>query len=71
MTNDTRTQAEPRDEITFGWSVEDVQQIRADLSDKQARKVLQRCEDRYDADIGMNWDILSLHADNLFPSPPN
>jgi len=58
---------ETRDEITFSWCIEDVQHVRPDLTDQQARKVLDRCERRHDASIGMNWDVISVHAADMFP----
>jgi hypothetical protein len=68
MTNKQHTQPEASDQTFLGWSIEDVQQIRPDLTDQQARDVLSHCERRFDASIGINWDILELHADELFPS---
>ena len=39
----------------------------SDLTDDQAREVLQQASDRHDAGIGITWDVLEIHADNLFP----
>jgi hypothetical protein len=61
------TKATLPDEITIGWSIEDAKQVRPDLTDQQAREVLQRCERRFDANIGINWDVIGDHADALFP----
>jgi hypothetical protein len=45
-----------------GFSVNDVQSIRPDLSDEQAKEVLQMADDRFDASVGVNWDVLRAHA---------
>jgi hypothetical protein len=49
------------------WHIEDVQSERSDLTDEQCMEVLLECERRHDAGIGINWDVLCYHADNLFP----
>jgi len=38
-----------------------------DLTDPQCIEVLKRCEDRHDAEIGINWEVIRIHADDLFP----
>jgi len=55
------------DEIAIPWHIEDVQDIRPDLNDKQARDVLWHCRDSHDALIGINWDVLHYWADDLYP----
>ncbi len=49
------------------WHVTDVAEVRPDLTPEQCMKVLKLCERVHDAEIGINWDVLSYHADNLFP----
>jgi hypothetical protein len=49
------------------WHVDDVKGLRPDLTDKQCRKVLQHAGRKLDAEIGINWDVLRCHADELFP----
>ena len=56
-----------RDRIAIVWNIDDVQELRPDLTDEQAREVLQQAQDRHDAGIGINWDVLEIHADELFP----
>ena len=51
------------------WHFDDVQEIRPDLTDAQCRKVLKRCKEKMDATIGIDWDILELYANDLFPPP--
>ena len=55
------------DEITISWHISDVQEVRPDLSDDEARQVLQRAKDQHDANIGVNWYVLQIVADILFP----
>jgi hypothetical protein len=59
-----------RGEIALGWSVEDVQQVRPDLSDEQAWQVLQRVERKHDATLGVTWDTLEWAAEDLFGAAP-
>lgn len=49
------------------WHIEDVQQVRPDLTDQQAWSVLRACMDDRDANIGINWDVVGIHAAVLFP----
>ena len=57
-------------QIGFFWSVEDVQEVRSDLTAEQAWEVLEYVERRHDATIGVNWDTLEIVAENLFGSAP-
>jgi hypothetical protein len=67
MTKRTRSQTLTEDQIAIIWYVEDVQQERPDLTDEQAREVLRQCKRHHDACIGINWDVIRIHADILFP----
>jgi hypothetical protein len=49
------------------WHVEDVQSVRPGLTDEQCREVLRQCGRHHDAEIGINWIVLSTVADDLFP----
>lgn len=53
--------------IAVEWCVEDVQSIRPDLTDEQAGAVLQAADRCHNAEVGINWDVLRFHADDLFP----
>ena len=55
------------DEIAIVWSVADVLDIRPDLTHDQAYEVLQLAKDKHDANIGINWDVLSIHAEWEYP----
>lgn len=59
-----------RRQIADIWSSEDVQEIRPGLTDEQAWQVLQETERYHDATIGINWDVLSCHANMLFGNAP-
>jgi hypothetical protein len=60
----------PADTIEISWHIEDVKEVRPDLTDAQAREVLEQAKRRHAADIGINWDVLAIHADDLFPREP-
>ena len=51
------------------WHIDDVKEVRPDLTDDQCKDVLQECRRRHDAGIGITWDVLRYHADDLFPAP--
>ncbi len=62
-----------RRQIAAIWSVEDVQEVRPDLSDDQAWEVLQHARQKHDAGIGITWSVLECHAEMLHgyaPEPP-
>lgn len=54
-------------QIAHVWSIEDVQTLRPELSDDQAWEILQSVDSRKDATVGINWDVLQHHADEIFP----
>lgn len=47
------------------WSIEDVKEVAPDLSDDECRDVLERVESNHDAEIGINWDVLRFHAEQV------
>ena len=55
------------DQIAVSWHIDDVREVRPDLTDDQCREVLAQAKHRHDAEIGINWDVLDAHADYLFP----
>jgi hypothetical protein len=55
------------DTIEISWHIDDVKEVRPALTKAQARKVLEQAKRRHDATIGINWDVLACHADDLFP----
>lgn len=46
------------------WHVSDVQEIRQDLTDEQARDVLRFMEHYHDANIGINWEFINACIDD-------
>jgi hypothetical protein len=52
--------------IILTWHIDDVREIRPDLNDAQCREVLRRCERDYDAEIGINWEVLQARAEECF-----
>jgi hypothetical protein len=59
-----------RREIAVVWAIEDVQQVRGDLSDEQSFEVLKAARRYHDATIGINWEVLECHAQILFGDAP-
>ena len=57
----------PADSISITWHIDDVAELRPDLTPDQCREVLAQTLRRHDADLGISWDILKIHADDLFP----
>jgi hypothetical protein len=55
-----------RDTITIKWHITDVQEVRPDLTDDQAREVLWHAKRYHDANEGINWAVLEAHADFIF-----
>lgn len=57
----------PDNQIQLIWGTDDVRGIRPNLTEEQAKEVLDYAERRHNANEGINWDILGIHADSLFP----
>lgn len=55
-------------EISIVWSIEDVLDVRPLLSKEQASVILQHLKKNHDANIGINWDVIEIVSDDLFPS---
>lgn len=55
-----------RGQIALIWSLDDVLNVRPSLTHKQAWEVLEHARQEHDAECGITWDILGIHADNLF-----
>jgi hypothetical protein len=56
-----------RRQIAHVWSVEDVLEVRPDLNEDEAWKVLQLVDRNLDATIGITWETLIDAASILFP----
>jgi len=59
-----------RKQIALIWSVEDVQELRPDLTDDQAWEVLLEVQRHHDAELGVNWLTLEWAAKDLFGDAP-
>jgi hypothetical protein len=55
------------DSIVVSWHIDDVAEVRPDLTKRQCREVLQQALTCHDAGIGITWEVLGIHADMLFP----
>ncbi|MEZ6143809.1 MAG: hypothetical protein R3B84_24855 [Zavarzinella sp.] len=53
-------------QIAIVWQIEDVREVRPDLSNDQCWQVLQACKRYHDASVGINWDVIRSTADHLF-----
>ncbi len=56
--------------IAVVWCIEDVQDVRPDLTDEQAWQVLRQVKRNHDADIGVNRYTLEWNAEDLFGDAP-
>jgi hypothetical protein len=57
------------EKIGIFWHIKDVQDIRPDLTNEQASEVLKSLKMNHDAAQGINWDIIEITANDLFPEP--
>jgi hypothetical protein len=57
-------------QIAAIWSIEDVQQVRPDLTIRQAWEVLQQVERIHDPNRGISWQTLEIVAHDLFGAAP-
>lgn len=53
--------------IVDEWHVDDVFNQRPDLTEYQAIEVLAFITKKFDANIGINWDVIDSAADYLYP----
>jgi len=56
-----------KDSIAIIWHIDDVLEVRPDITRDQARQVLGVVEHLHNANIDINWDVLEATADTLFP----
>jgi hypothetical protein len=57
----------PHGYVAILWHVDDIWEIRPDLTRTQCMEVLKRATDGHDATMGINWDTLEFVASDLFP----
>ena len=71
-----KSQADRHDRIERSWHIEDVRSLEEQseaygsekfepLTDEECREVLKRVDDGHDATIGINWDVLQYHLDEV------
>ena len=53
--------------ISITWSIYDVLEQCPHLTDEQAMNVLIRLEEDHDANVGINWTVIQVTADNMYP----
>jgi hypothetical protein len=53
------------DWLIESWHISDVQDVREDLTDDEARRVLKELKIGYDANIGINWEVIEIAIDNI------
>ena len=58
---------EKTETLVIKWDVEDVQSVRPDLNNEQANDVLYVLAENFDANIGVDWDVIMMAAEQLFP----
>jgi hypothetical protein len=55
--------------IQISWHLNDVLDLRPDLSAMQASQVLLRAKALHDAKVGISWNVLAAIASELYPVP--
>jgi hypothetical protein len=53
--------------INIVWTANDVQVVRPELTEEQCYQVLLVAKKEHDASVGINWDVLEIIADMLYP----
>ena len=56
-----------RRQVALIWSVKDVRDVRPDLTDDQAWKVLMTCDHRQTSYWGITCDFIEYIAEGMFP----
>ena len=54
-------------QISIKWHIDDVQSVRPNLTKIQASRVLEYLDRKHDANIGVNWEVIEIVSDMLFP----
>jgi hypothetical protein len=55
-----------QDRIASVWHVDDVLQEAPGLTEEEARKVLEKTMHYHNAEVGINWAVLRVHAGDLY-----
>lgn len=51
------------------WAIDDVLEVRPDLSEEQAAHVLKEVQIEHNASIGVNWDFIDFITEELYAKP--
>ncbi len=51
------------------WHIDDVKEVRPDLTDDQCWQVLERVGSKHDCTVGIDWEVIRIAADLLYPEP--
>jgi hypothetical protein len=54
-------------QISIKWHIDDVLSVRPNLTKLQASHVLEHLKQKHDANIGINWEVIEIVSDFLFP----
>lgn len=54
------------DFIHIVWHIDDVKEIRDDLTEEECREVLQFIKNNHDSNVGVNWGTIEAAANFLF-----
>jgi hypothetical protein len=61
--------SEEEEETICGWKRQDVvtcaQTMKITLDEEEVDEVFDRMEHRFDASLGMSWDIIEMHIDDV------
>ena len=60
---------QPQLTISISWHIDDVLQCEPSLTKTQACEVLRLAEQNHDANVGINWDVISYWADYVTAQP--
>ena len=52
-------------QIAIIWDIDDVKSLDLELNDEECMEVLMRAESKHDANLGINWNVLEFHAQNV------
>ncbi len=66
---DIHTLLADRNAIAIIWCIEDVSEVRPDLSPEQCWAVLQRAKRCHDATCGISWETLEITAQDMYAEP--
>ena len=54
-------------QISINWHLDDVLSVRPNLTKLQASTVLEHIKKNHNATVGINWDVIEIVSDILFP----